>query len=209
MKSVTKGNIKGRGRRKDFSQEALQPGPEFFNGIELWRVWWKEQKSASSILGSKKQPLFGMERSIVHYNHGSLFQRRQKLVGKPEFKKPAVHRSVILERCKNPVTYLSGDNAAALILSTTNLSKHLLPTGRIPILPIQVCIYTAFIHIRNLCRRYILDLFLIRRYFLSILLLVAGRLFFLVILCRRNASRMPLALHPNASAISDWYASGC
>ena len=119
------------------------------------------------------------------------------------------HEGIILKRCKNPVTYLGGDNAVALILSTTNLSKHLLATGRIPIFPIQVCIYTAFIHIRNLCRRYILDLFLIRRYFLSILLLVAGRLFFLVILCRRNASRMPLALHPNASAISDWYASGC
>ena len=33
--------------------------------------------------------------------------------------------------------------------------------------------------------------------------------FFLVILCRWSASRMPLSLHPNASAISDWYASGC
>ena len=33
--------------------------------------------------------------------------------------------------------------------------------------------------------------------------------FFLVILCRRRASCMPLVLHPNTSAISDWYASGC
>ena len=177
MKSVIKCNIKGRDRRKDFPQEALQPGPEFFNGIEIWGVWWKEQKSASSILGSEKQPLFGMERSIVHYNHGSLFQRRQKLVGKPEFKKLAVHRSVILKRCKNPVTYLSGDNTAALILSTTNLSKHLLAPRRVPIFSIQVCIYPAFIHIRNLFRRYILGFFLIRRCFLPILLLVANRLF--------------------------------
>lgn len=89
-------------------------------------------------MGSKKQPLFGMERSIVHYNHGSLFQRRQKLVGKPKFKKPAVHGSVILKRCKNPAACLSGDNATALILSTTNLSKHLLAPRRIPIFSIIV-----------------------------------------------------------------------
>ena len=68
--------------------------------------------------------------------------------------------------------------------------------------------YTAFIHISDLFQRYIFDLFLICRYFLPVLLLIPDRLFFLVILCRRNASRMPLSLHPNASAISDWYASG-
>ena len=88
-------------------------------------------------------------------------------------------------------------------------SKSLLTLRHIPIFPIQICIHTAFIHIGDLFRRYIFDLFLICRYLLPILLLVAGRLFFLVILCRRNASRMPLSLHPNASAISDWYASGC
>ena len=33
--------------------------------------------------------------------------------------------------------------------------------------------------------------------------------FFLVILCRRRASWMPLSLYPNTSAISDWYTSGC
>ena len=149
-----------------------------------------------------------MECSIIHYNYGSLFQRRLKLVGKPKRKKPAVHRPVILKRRKNPVTYLSSNNAAALILSSTNLPKHLMAPQRIPIFPIQVCIYTAFIHISDLFQRYIFDLFLICRYLLPILLLIADRLFFLVILCRRNASRMPLSLHPNASAISDWYASG-
>ena len=85
-----------------------------------------------------------MEWSVIHHNHGSLFQRRQKLVGKPELKKPAVHRSVILKRRKNPVTYLSSNNAAALILSSANLPKHSLTPQRIPIFPIQVCIYTAF-----------------------------------------------------------------
>ena len=150
-----------------------------------------------------------MERSIVHYNHGSWFQRRQELAGKPEFKKPAVHRSVILKGRKNSVVHLSSDNAAALVLPTTNLSKHLLAPRRIPIFPIQVCIYTAFVHIDDFFRRDILDLRLIRCYFLLVLLRITGRLFFLVILCRRKAYRIPLSLHPNASAISDWYASGC
>ena len=136
MKSGTKGNIKGRSRREDFPQKAFEPGPELFNRIEFWRVGRKKEKSASGILGSKKQPLFGMERSIVHYNHGSLLQRRQKLVRKPEFKKAAVHRSAILKRRKNPLTHLSGNNSTALILSTTNLSKHLLALRCIPVFPI-------------------------------------------------------------------------
>lgn len=172
-----------------------------FDRIEFRGVRWKKEKSAPGILGSKKQPLFGMKWSIIHYNYGSLFQRRQKLAGKPKLKKPTVHRPVIMKRCKNSLTYLSSDNATALILSSTNLSEHSLTPQRIPIFPIQVCIYTAFIHISDLFQRYIFDLFLICRYLLLILLLIADRLFFLVILCRRNASRMPLSLHPNASAI--------
>jgi hypothetical protein len=55
---------------------------------------WKKEKSAPGILGNKKQPLLGMERRIIHHNHGSLFQKRQKLVGKPELQKladPATH----------------------------------------------------------------------------------------------------------------------
>ena len=175
--TVVEKRYKAHHQRKDFSQETLQPGPELFNGIELRGVRWKEQNSASCVLGSKKQPLFEMERSIVHYNHGSLLQRRQKLVGKPEFKKSAVHRSAILKRRENSVAHLSGDNAASLVLSTTNLPQYLLAPQCIPIFPI-------------------------RRYFLLVLPLIAGCLFFLVILCRRNASRMPLSLHPNASAIS-------
>jgi len=106
VKSGTKGIVKGRCRRKDFSQETLQPSPEQFNGIEFRRVGREKQNSAPGILGSKKQPLFGMERSIVHYDHGSWFQRRQELAGKPEFKKPAVHRSVILKGRKNSVALL-------------------------------------------------------------------------------------------------------
>ena len=122
--TVVEKRYKAHHQRKDFSQETLQPGPELFNGIELRGVRWKEQNSASCVLGSKKQPLFGMERSIVHYNHGSLLQRRQKLVGKPEFKKSAVHRSAILKRRENSVAHLSGDNAASLVLSTTNLPQY-------------------------------------------------------------------------------------
>ena len=160
-------------------------------------------------MGSRKQPLFGMERSIIHYNHSSLFQRGQKLVGKPKFKKPAVHRSAILKRGKDLIAHLSGNNAAALILSASDSPKHLLAPRRISVFPVQIGIYTAFIHIGDFFLWYILDFIQILCYFFLVLLLVAGRLFFLVILCRRRASCMPLALHPNASAISDWYASGC
>ena len=150
-----------------------------------------------------------MERSIIHYNHGSLIQRGQKLVRKPKFKKAAVHRPIILERCENLIPHFCSNNATALIFSATNPSKYLLPPWRIPVFPIQICIYAAFIHISDLFGRYILDFFQVYCYFFLILLLVADCLFFLVILYRRSASRMPLSLHPNASAISDWYASGC
>ena len=144
-----------------------------------------------------------MEGSIIHYDYGSLVKGRQKQMRKLEFKKAAVHRSAILKWRKDPVSHLSGNNSAALIFSATEPPEYLLAPQRIPVFPIQVCIYAAFIHIGNLFWRYILDFFLIRCYFLLILLLVAGCLFFLVILCRRSASRIPLSLHPNALAISD------
>ena len=144
-----------------------------------------------------------MERSIVHYNYGTLVKGRQKPIGKPEFKKAAVHRSVILKWRKNLIRHFSGNNATALIFSATDPPEYLLSPQRIPVFPIQICINAAFIHIGNLFRWYVLDLLLIRYYFLLILLLIARCLFFLVILCRWSASRMPLSLHPNASAISD------
>ena len=180
-----------------------------FNGIEFWRIWREEQKFAASILGSKNKPLFGMERSVIHYNHGIFIQGRQKLVRKPKLKQAAVHRSAILKRRKNLFRHFSGNNTAALIFSAADPPEYLLTPRRIPVFPIQICIYATFIHIGNLFGRYVLDLLLIRRYFLWILLLIASRLFFLVILFRRSASRIPLSLHPNTSAISDWYASGC
>ena len=120
-----------------------------FNGIEVWGIWRKEQKFAASILGSRKQPFFAMERGIIHYNHGILFQRRQKLVRKPKFKKAAVHCSAILKRRKDLVRYLSSNNAAASIFSTADTPEYLLTPWRISVLPIQVCIYATFIHISN------------------------------------------------------------
>ena len=180
-----------------------------FNGIEFWGIWRKEQKFAAGILGNRKQPFFGMERSIIHHNHGIPIQGRQKLVRKPKFKKAAVHCPAILKWCRDLVGHLRGNNTAAFILSAADPPEYLLTPRRIPVFPIQVCIYAAFIHISNLFGWYVLDCFLICCYFFLILLLVAGCLFFLVILYRRSASRMPLSLHPNASAISDWYASGC
>ena len=144
-----------------------------------------------------------MEGSIIHYDYSSFVKGRQKLMRKPEFKKTAVHRPAILKWRKDLVSNFSGNNAAALIFSAADPSEYLLAPRRIPVFPIQICIYAAFIHIGDLFWRYVLDLSQICCYFLLILLLVAGRLFFLVSLCRRSASRMPLSLHPNALAISD------
>ncbi len=155
-----------------------------FNGVEFRGIGRQEQKPASSILGSSKQPFFGMERSVVHYNHGALVEGRQKLMGKPEFKKTTVHRPAILKRRKELIRYFSGNNATALIFSAANSPEHLLAPWRIPVLPIQVCIDATFIHIGNLFWRYIFDLLLVRCYFLLILLPVTGCLFFLVILYR-------------------------
>ncbi len=155
-----------------------------FNGVEFRGIGRQEQKPASSILGSRKQPLFGMERGVVHYNHGTLVEGRQKLIGKPEFKKTTVHRPAILKRREDLIRYFSGDNATALIFSAADSPGHLLAPWRIPVFPIQICIDAAFIHIGELSWRHIFDSLLIHRYFLPILLPVTGRLFFRVILYR-------------------------
>ena len=174
-----------------------------FNGIEFRGIWWEEQKFAANIPGSRNKPLFGMKRSIIHYDNGTLVKDRQKIIYKPEFKKSAVHRSTILKWGKNLIRHFGGNNTAALIFSATDLPEYLLTSWRIPVFPIQVSIYSAFININYRFGWYVFDLFLIRCYFLLILLLVPSYLFFLVILSRRSASRMPLSLHPNTSAISD------
>ena len=152
-----------------------------FNGIEFWGIWRKEQKYAASILSSRKQPFFGMERSIIHYNHGTLFQGRQELFCKPKLKKCAVHGAAILERSQNFISHFGGDNTATLIFPATDLTIHFLASGSIAIFPIQVCIYAAFIHIGDLIWRYILDFSLVRCYFFRILFPVTCCLFLRVI----------------------------
>ncbi len=121
-----------------------------------------------------------MEGSIIHYNHGSLVQGRQKPLGKPEFKKAAVHGSTILKRCKELIPHFSGNDPTAFISSTADSPEHLLTSRRIPVFPIQVRIDTAFIHIDKLFGRNILACFLIRCYFFRVLFLVADRLFFVL-----------------------------
>ena len=151
-----------------------------FNRVELRRIRRKKQKIAASVLGSKNKPLLGMEGSIIHYNHGTLLQGRQKLLCEPILKKRAVHGAAILKWCKDLISHLSGNNTATLILSATDSSEYLLATWSIAVFPIQVCVYAAFIHISNCFGRYVLDLFLIRCYFLLSLLLVTSCLFFLL-----------------------------
>lgn len=150
-----------------------------------------------------------MERGIIHYNHSILYKRRQKLGRKPGLKKGAVHCSAILKGGKDFVAHLGGNNATAFVLTPNNPPEYLLAPWGIPVFPVQICVDSAFIHIRNLFWRYVFDLFLVRIYFLLVLLLITGRLFFRVILYRRSALRIPLSLQPNSFAISDWYASGC
>ena len=79
MKSGKQSNIERRYGWKDFPKGILQPSPKLFNGVEVWRIWREEQKLAASVLGSRNRPLLGMEGSIIHYDHGTLFQRKQEL----------------------------------------------------------------------------------------------------------------------------------
>ena len=153
-----------------------------FNGIEFWGIWRKEQQFAAGLFGNRNKLLFGMKGSIIHYDYGAFVKRRQKLIREPEFKKTAVHRSAILKRRKNLTRHLSSNNAATFVFSPADTPEYLLAPWRIPVFPIQVCIYAAFIHISNFFGRYVSDFFLIYCYFLLILLLVTGCLFFLVIL---------------------------
>lgn len=150
-----------------------------------------------------------MERGIIHYDHSIPFKRRQKLSGEPEFKEAAVHCSAVLEGSKDPAAHLSGNHTTAFVLAAADPPKYLLSPWGIPVFWVQIRIDSAFIHIRNLFWRYVFDLLLVCLYFLLVLLLIPSRLFFRVILCRRSALRIPLWLHPNSFAISDWYASGC
>ena len=165
------------------------------NGIEFRGVRRKEHHPASKFLGSRRKPCLGMERSIVHHNHGILIQRRKELASKPGLKQGAVHRSAILELGQNIFAPFCCNNAAALIFAPADAAEYLLVSWCVPILSIEIGIYAAFVYIRYFFRRYILDLLLIGCYFLCVLFLIARCLFFRVIFSRFRASRIPLSLH--------------
>ena len=165
------------------------------NGIEFRGVRRKKDHPASKFLGSRRKPCLGMERSVIHYNHGILVQRRKELAGKPRLKQGAVHRSAILELGQNIFAPFCCNNAAALIFAPTDAADYLLVSWCVPILSIEIGIYAAFVYIRYFFRRYITDLLLIGCYFFCVLFLIALCLFFRVIFSRFRASRIPLSLH--------------
>ena len=170
--------------------------------IEFRGIRRKKYHPATKFLGSRRKPCLGMERGIVHHNHGSLVQRRKKLAGKPRRKQGTVHRSAILELGQNIFATFCCNNAAALLFASADAAEYLLVSWCVPILSIEIGIDAAFVHIRYFFRRYILDLLLIGCYFLCVLFLIAGCLFFRVIFSRFRASRIPLSLQWNSFAIS-------
>lgn len=172
------------------------------DGIEFGGVRRKKHYPASKFLGSRRKPCLGMERSVIHYNHGILVQRRKELAGKPGLKQGRVHRSAILELGQNIFALFCSNNAAALILAAADAAEYLLVSWCVPILPIEIGIDATFVYIRDFIGRYILDVLQIGSYFLCILFLIAGCLFFRVIFSRFRASRIPLSLQRNSFAIS-------
>ena len=202
MKRSKNGVIKRGEVWKDTAKSSFEPSPEFLNRIEFRGVRRKKNHPAAKILGSRREPCLGMERSIVHHNHGVLVQGRKKLVGKPGLKQRMVHRSAILEGGQNLPTHFCRNNSTALKFAAADAVEHPLVSRRVPILSIEISIYAAFVCIRYFFRRDILDFLLISGYFLRVLFRVAGRLFFRVIPNRSSASRIPLSLQPNSSAIS-------
>ena len=165
-----------------------------FDGIEFRGVRRKKHHPASKFLGSRRKPCLGMERSIIHHNHGILVQRRKELAGKPRLKQGAVHCSAILELGQNIFALFCCNNAAAFILAAADAAEYLLVSWCVSILSIEVGIHATFIYIRYFLQWYILELLQIGSYFLCFLFLIAGCLFFRVIFSRSRASRIPLSL---------------
>ena len=148
-----KGIIKGRGRGKDFPQEAFQSGPEMFNRIEFRGSRAEEREVCTQRFGQQKVTAFWNGKK--HYPLQSQF-----LV--PE-KAEAGWKTRIQKACCSSSRYTEK------VQEFCRLSERR-----------QCHSSDTFIHISDLFQRYIFELFLIRRCFLLVLLLVAGRLFFLV-----------------------------
>ena len=166
-----------------------------------------------------------MKRSVVHYNYGTLIQRWQELLSKPKLKKRTVHGAAILERGQNFISHFGCNNTATFVFPTTDLVIHLLTSGSVAVFPIQVCIYAAFIHIGGLFWRYILDFFLVCRYFFPVLFPVPCCLFFVLFYtvavhrksrfgCIQTPVPFPTGMHPDVhphriSAFPDLFSGSC
>lgn len=181
---------------------SFEPSPKVLNRVKFRGIGWQEEEDNPRFLGSRKQALLAVKRSIVHHNHASFLQGWKKLVGKPEFKQRTVHRAIILQRRKDPAIHLGCNDPASLVLAAADPAEYFLASVGIAIFPIQVRIYSAFVHICNLFLGIGADLRLIRRYFFLVLFPVPRCLFLRVIFRRFIARQIAEALHPNSSAIS-------
>ena len=150
-----------------------------------------------------------MEGGVVHHNHSVRRKGRKKLMFKPVFEQTAVHCAWEGKRRKDFFTKLGRNYSHTFILTPTDSGVDFLTSGSIPILAVQICVDSSFVHICDLLQCEPCDFRLIFFYLFWVLLPVMYRLFLRVICNRSNAFRMTVSQQPNSLAISFGYESGC
>lgn len=191
------------------SKVAFQPGPESLNRVQLRRIWWQKNQAKAIVFGKTNKLCLAMERSVIHHDHSPRRKSGKKLFFKPELKQAANHRTRIFHRRDDLLTELGRNNPDPFILAAADRGVNFLASGSISIFPVQICVDPGLVHISDLFRRDVCDLFLIGPYLFRVLLPEMYRLFLRVMPNRLNALRMAVSQQPNALAISFGYASGC
>ena len=91
-----------------------------------------------------------MEGGVVHHNHSVRRKGRKKLMFKPVFEQTAVHCAREGKRRYDFFTKLGRNNSYAFVLASADSGVDLMASGSIPILPVQICVDSSFVHICDL-----------------------------------------------------------
>ena len=184
------------------SEGFFEPGPEFFNRIQLRRIGGQENQGKTRTVYNLKQLLLSVKGSIIHNNNGTLRKTWQKNLLKPGFEQLRIGRTGILHRRKNFPAHFCGNKIGTLEFSPRNGAGNSLPAGGIGIFPIKIRIQSGFIDIGNLFFWNILYLILIGYDLFLVLLPITRRFFLRVIPSRLKAFETATSLHPNTFPIS-------
>jgi hypothetical protein len=137
----------------DFSQATFKPCPEFFQGIEVRRVWGQKDNLTIKVTCKRRQNRFSMERSVIQNYVAARLSLWQQAISEPPLENLAVCRAAIFEWRQNILATLSRDNVTPRKLFAADFAPNFHAAHGASILSIKAALDAGFVNINPFMRR--------------------------------------------------------